>query len=127
MQTALSVGVSPLKALRAAKLAADIHRADGVQKRIGLMKGLASTDQHDVLVHILSLEAAKRESHAEELAALQAGEVKVSDCRIEVKHKIHAGVRICIGKGEMTIPDERENVTFYYDAGSGQVVQVTKG
>lgn len=125
--TTLAAGVNPLKDFREAKLASDIHRADGVQIRIGKMKGLASPAQHEELDHILSLASAKREGHAEELEALQADEVKLADCRIQVNDEIHNGVRICIGKGEMTIQDERRNATFYYDADSGQVVQITKG
>src|SRR6185295_3888699 len=127
IRTTLATGVNPLKELHAAKLAADIHRAEGVQKRIDRMKGLTSPDQHEALDQILALAATKRVGHAEELAALQADEIKVAECRIHVKAEVHAGVRICIGRGEMTNQDERKNVTFYYDVDSGQVVQITKG
>jgi len=125
--TTLAAGVNPLKELRAAMLASEIHRADTVQKRIGKLKNMASPDQHAVLDHILSLASAKRDDHAEELEALQAGEINAENCRVQVKNEIHTGVRICIGKGEMTMKEERRNATFYYDVGSGQVVQVSKG
>ena len=122
----LAAGVNPLKDLRAAKLASDIHRADGVQARVGKLKGFANPAQHEVLDRLLERAATKRGANAEELAALKAGEIQSTTCRIHVKKEIHPGVRVRIGTGEIPIQDERRNATFYYDSESGQVVQVTK-
>ncbi|HLQ79148.1 MAG TPA: FapA family protein [Terriglobia bacterium] len=124
--TVLAAGVNPLKDMRAAKLASDIRRADAVQARIDRVKGLAKPDQHEVLDQLLSHAASKREIHAEELAALQTEQTQITACRIVVKKNVHSGVQIRIGRGDMTLQDERNNATFYFDAESGQVVQVTR-
>lgn len=124
--TVIAAGVNPLKDLRAAKLAADIRRAEGVQARVGKLKGLTSPEQHAVLDQLLSQTATRQHGHAEELATLQSEKTQIAACRIHVTREIHPGVRIRIGTGEMHVEEERINATFYFDIDSGQVVQLSR-
>jgi hypothetical protein len=62
--TTLAVGVNPLKELRAAKLAADMNQARGVQKRVGRIKEIAKPDHHEILDQLLARATKKHEGSA---------------------------------------------------------------
>lgn len=125
--TTLAAGVNPLKELRAAKLAADIDRARGVQKRVGKIKEIAKPDQHEILDQLLARATQKHEGNEKELAQLGEDKAQFAECRIKVRKQIHPGVRIRIGADDLRIEDYFPGATFHYDVESGQVVQVQNG
>jgi uncharacterized protein (DUF342 family) len=125
--TTLAVGVNPLKELRAAKLAADMNQARGVQKRVGRIKEIAKPDHHEILDQLLARATKKHKGSAEELAKLAEDKARLAECRIKVRREIHTGVRIRIGTDDLIIEDEFKGATFQYDFESGQVVQVQTG